>query len=223
MKSILKIAKKHRLKVIEDCAQSVGATYGKKKTGSWGDFGAFSFYPTKNLGALGDAGAITTNQKALADKIRLLRNYGQSDRYHHVGPGINSRLDEFQAAILRVKLRHLNRWNRERMRLALVYRRNLSLGALLRENSYGRSANHLFVIRVLRRAKVIKELKRHGIQTLLHYPLTVQQQKAFTGQRKENFPASQKLARQVLSLPLYPGLKKSHQRYIISKVQACLK
>ena len=209
MDAILKIAKKHNLVVIEDCAQSTGATYKSKKCGSLGVCGAFSFYPTKNLGAIGDAGAITTNDEGIYNKLLFLRNYGQTKRYHHEFQGINSRLDELQAAILRVKLPLLNIENERRAQIAANYRSQLKGVQFLTENDYGESSNHLFVIKTKNRDRFMNYLQENGVSSLIHYPIPIHKQKAFIGQKNESLPISESFTQSIVSLPLYPELTES--------------
>jgi len=209
MTGIMAIAKQHGLRVIEDCAQGHGATYLGRKVGSWGDVAAFSFYPTKNLGALGDAGMVLTDDAALAKKVLLLREYGWRDRYVSEEPGCNSRLDELQAAILRVKLRYLDRDNEKRVHLANLYRERLagarvSLPAVIQGAGH---VFHLFVIRSEHRDALRAFLKGRGIGTLVHYPVPVHLQPAYIGRVTNlRLPESERAAGEVLSLPLYPEL-----------------
>jgi len=212
------IASQNKLVVVEDCAQSTGATYNGLKSGSIGDCGAFSFYPTKNLGAYGDGGAITTNSKEVYTKLISLRNYGQTKRYHHETYGINSRLDEIQAAILNVKLKFLDQMNQERHEIASVYRNQLQTVECLNEESYGKHANHLFVIKSKNRDKLLEHLHKNEIQSLIHYPIPVNCQKAFLGQKDEIFENSVMFADAILSLPIYPGLSEKNLNTIIKTV-----
>lgn len=223
MDAILAIAKKFRLKVVEDCAQSSGAALRGRVAGSWGDTAAFSFYPTKNLGAYGDAGAVATSQKDIFEKVISLRNYGKSSAYCHDGPGINSRLDEIQAAILRVKLKYLGRWNRRRREIAGIYRKNLPEPVCLSENTHAEHTYHLFVIKVRKRGNVRKTLKRRGIETLLHYPIPVHKQKAFLDYVQGPLPAAEKFAKQILSLPIYPELTDQEAKYIARETNKAIR
>jgi dTDP-4-amino-4,6-dideoxygalactose transaminase len=210
MEPILSLAREKRICVIEDCAQAHGARWGDKSAGSWGDYGAFSFYPTKNLGAYGDGGAVVTSDAKRADTLRRLRNYGQVDRYRHVSKGWNSRLDEIQAAVLRVKLPHLDSWNAGRRALARRYRERLAGTSMspLSEDPAGEPVYHLFVVRVLDRDGLRTQLTRRGIETQIHYPIPVHLQEAFEdlGYQAGDFPAAEWLADVVLSLPMYPEL-----------------
>jgi dTDP-4-amino-4,6-dideoxygalactose transaminase len=211
MDPICALAQKHDLKVIEDNAQAHGAMYKGKRTGGLGDAAGVSFYPSKNLGAYGDGGAILTNDDALARKIRMLRNYGQSSRYSNDYKGFNSRLDELQAAVLRVKLRHLDHWSERRRALAKVYRELLAgipKLELPHELSGTQHVYHLFVIRHPRRDALQAHLQKNEIGTLIHYPVPLYLQKAYADLKMPpgSFPVSERLAREVLSLPLYPEM-----------------
>lgn len=207
---ILAIARRHNLVVIEDACQAHGALYKGQRCGSLGDIAAFSFYPGKNLGAYGDGGAVTTNRADLADKVTLLRNYGQRVKYEHLEKGGNSRLDTVQAAVLRVKLRHLDAWNAGRQRAAAAYGKaladsGLGLPAIV---PYGTHVFHLYVVRTPNRAGLQKALDAANIQHGIHYPTPVHRQKAMTdlGYAEGAFPVAEALAPQILSLPMFPEL-----------------
>ncbi|MFC1851346.1 DegT/DnrJ/EryC1/StrS family aminotransferase [candidate division CSSED10-310 bacterium] len=216
MRPIAQIAQEEGLKIIEDCAQSVGATYEKAKTGSLGDCGTFSFYPTKNLGAYGDGGAIVTNNEDIYQTLLKLRNYGQEDRYHHDLYGLNSRLDEIQAALLNVKLKYLDQWNRSRRQVAARYQEGLKGVRCLRENSYGEPVYHLFVIRSKNRETLQQVLSQKGIQTLIHYPVPIHRHGAFPGDGSVlSLPHADTFASEILSIPIYPELEKSEVETII--------
>ena len=208
----------NRLVVIEDCAQSVGATFKGIKCGSIGECGAFSFYPTKNLGAYGDGGAVTTNSEVVYQKLLSLRNYGQTKRYYHETSGINSRLDEIQAAILNVKLKYLDQMNRERQEIAAEYRKRLYTVECLTEENYGTQSNHLFVVKSACREKLTEHLLKNGIQSFIHYPIPVNHQKAFKWQKDETMEISNQFADAILSLPIYPGLSKNAINHIIQTI-----
>lgn len=214
------IAKKNNLVVIEDCAQSTGATYQDIKCGALGSCGAFSFYPTKNLGAYGDGGAITTNSEEIYNKLVAFRNYGQTKRYYHETKGINSRLDEIQAAILNVKLNYLDEWNNERRKIAAIYRSELSSIECLMEEIYGKMVYHIFAVKSVNRDKLIKYLQDRDIQIFIHYPIPINRQKAFLWQKKEKFQNSEAFSSSVLSLPIYPGMKTEHIKQIIQTLNA---
>jgi dTDP-4-amino-4,6-dideoxygalactose transaminase len=220
MDPICEIAQKYNLKVIEDCAQSVGASYKNKKTGSIGHVNAFSFYPTKNLGAYGDAGAITTDDETIYQKLLQLRNYGQRVRYYHDTFGINSRLDEMQAAILRVKLKYLEDWNNQRYRHAHYYHTHLKSVTCVKENSYGVPVYHLFVVKAPGRDRMVEYLKSHGIQCLIHYPVPIHEQKAFPGKsgKNERYPHTERFANEIVSIPIYPELSEEDREKIVKVI-----
>jgi dTDP-4-amino-4,6-dideoxygalactose transaminase len=211
MAAILEIARQHDLWVIEDCAQSHGAAIGAHKTGALGDIAAFSFYPTKNLGALGDGGAVVTIDPALAEQARLLREYGWRERYVSAIPGLNSRLDELQAAILRVKLRYLDAENTRRRQLAQRYGKALA-GAEVRLPQIRPGVTHVYhqyVVRSGRRDALRARLREHGIGTLIHYPTPVHAQPAYAGRLSigQGLPHTEAAVCEILSLPIYPELR----------------
>jgi len=221
--SINKIAEKYGLKVIEDAAQAHGALYKNRKVGSLGHAAAFSFYPGKNLGALGDGGAITTNDKSLAERIRTLSNYGSKVKYRHEIKGVNSRLDDLQAAFLREKLKVLNRWNERRQLLALKYLKDLeglSLG-LPRVPEWCEPVWHLFVVTSLEREKLKKYLEVNEINTVVHYPVPPHLQGAYKDLNlgEGSLPISEKLHKEVLSLPMGPHLSEEEYSYLIIKLK----
>ena len=210
MTAISEIAARYDLKVIEDCAQAHGALWKGKRVGSWCDAAAFSFYPTKNLGALGDGGAVATNNAELAERMRLLREYGWKERYVSALRGMNTRLDEMQAAILRVKLRYLDQSNAQRTTLAIEYSkclqeaRNITLPFV---HGDATPVWHQFVIRTQRRDELKNYLREHGVGTLIHYPVPIHLQPAYADfAHGAAFPETENAALQVLSLPLYPEL-----------------
>ncbi|OPY67543.1 MAG: dTDP-3-amino-3,6-dideoxy-alpha-D-galactopyranose transaminase [Syntrophorhabdus sp. PtaU1.Bin002] len=208
MEPILEIARKYGLKILEDAAQAHGARYKGSRVGGLGDAAGFSFYPGKNLGAFGDGGAVTTNDPGIAEKVRRLSNYGSQIKYKHDIKGFNSRLDELQAATLRVKLKHLGEWNARRLEFADYYRHYLS-GAkvVLPEISVGlESVFHLFVIRSINRDVLQTGLKEAGIETLIHYPRPPHKQVAYSSMAGYDLPIAERLAREVLSLPMGPHL-----------------
>lgn len=224
MDEILFIAQKYNLFVIEDNAQSVGAEYKNKKTGSIGIINATSFYPTKNLGAIGDGGAITTDNDDLAKKVQLLRNYGSEIKYHNEIQGYNSRLDELQAAVLSIKLDFLDQWNNERIQLAQYYNEKLSNVENLSIPTYGKDFKHVFhlyVVRVKEREKIIEHLNKHSIQTAIHYPIPPYKQEAYKYMniQAKDYPITEKIKTECLSLPMYPGLKKEEQNLIIEAIK----
>ncbi|MDP8247684.1 MAG: DegT/DnrJ/EryC1/StrS family aminotransferase [Candidatus Tritonobacter lacicola] len=209
MAPLLEIAGEHGLKVVEDACQAHGASYGGKRAGSLGDAGCFSFYPTKNLGAYGDAGMIVTGDAGTAERARLLRNYGQVDRYHHRLRGINSRLDEIQAAVLRVKLKYLDAWNIKRIEIAGKYEKHIVNGLITKPGKmeYGTHVFHLYVIACELRDELREYLGKKGIATLIHYPVPVYLQEAYAGlKERTDCPVTESSSRTVLSLPLYPEI-----------------
>jgi dTDP-4-amino-4,6-dideoxygalactose transaminase len=214
------LAREHGLALIEDAAQAHGAEYRGTRAGRLGDLAAFSFYPTKNLGAYGDGGMVVTDDPALAERLRLLRNYGQTDRYHHQIEGLNSRLDELQAAVLRVKLRHLDAWTAARRERAARYAARLRNVAPPTEAPWAHHVYHLYVVTVPRREAVQAALAAAGIGTLVHYPIPAHLQPAYAhlGVARGSLPVTERLADEVLSLPLYPELAFEH----IDEVAAAL-
>ncbi|HEU5047688.1 MAG TPA: DegT/DnrJ/EryC1/StrS family aminotransferase [Rickettsiales bacterium] len=216
MDPILAIAEKYNLKVLEDAAQAHGASYRGKKTGALGHAAGFSFYPGKNLGALGDGGAVTTDDPELAKQIRLLRNYGSNIKYHNEVKGFNSRLDELQAAFLRVKLKTLDQDNATRRNIAAVYLEGLKdLGLTLPcVPPWAEPAWHLFVIRSPERDSLQAHLHNTGIGTLIHYPIPPHSQPAYHLQR--SYPAAQALSQEILSLPLTPNMPQEHVQRVVS-------
>lgn len=215
------LCKEHNLKLIEDCAQAHGALHNGRKVGSIGDAAAFSFYPTKNLGALGDGGAITTNNKEFANKIKLIANHGQLQRDQHELIGRNSRLDPIQAAILSIKLNYLDQWNRERERLAKIYLDELKdLSIKLPRTQPGR-VFHLFVIALQQRDELKSYLESKGVHTAIHYPKAIHQIPVYV-QFSASLPNSEKAPAEVLSLPIYPGLKEEEVRFVAGEIRRFL-
>ena len=234
MDPILDLAAQYHLKVIEDACQAHGAEYFSKKENRWrkagsmGHAAAFSFYPGKNLGALGEAGAMTTNDEQLAQTCRMLRDHGQSKKYYHDIEGYNGRLDAIQAGMLHVKLRHLSEWNEQRRKCASVYDQLL---VSLRDDivlpfqpTWAKSVYHLYVIRVPRRDELRAYLEDEGIGTGIHYPIPLHLQTAYQelGFQKGAFPISEKVATEILSLPMYPHLQLDQQQQVMGKVQKFL-
>ncbi len=219
------IADKHALLLIEDAAQAHGASLEGRRAGAFGDAAGFSFYPTKNLGAYGDAGAVTTHDATLASRIRRLRNYGSSVKYQHESLGLNARLDELQAAILRVKLPYLDRWNRERQSIACAYRQALEAVDSLslppfKENDTNH-VWHLYVIKTPWRDQLQNALSSSGVQTLIHYPIPPHLQEAFLylNYRPGEFPVAERICSSVLSLPMSPKLNLSSVQSITEKIR----
>lgn len=221
LRPILRFAKQHSLLVIEDCAQAHGAMYNGKSVGTFGDAGCFSFYPTKNLGAIGDGGMVVVKQKTLAKTLLSLRMYGETKRYHSARAGFNSRLDELQAAILRVKLHHLEKGNQKRQAIAAYYYANLPKEVLLSSVRHSNEhVYHLFVIRVPKhRDKLMRYLASYGIETGIHFPFPIHEVKAFAHLKTSSFPHAEIAAKEVLSLPCYPQLPLSSVSQICALVK----
>lgn len=210
MDPILAVAKAHGLTVIEDAAQAHGAEYKGRRVGSLGDLACFSFYPGKNLGACGEGGIVLTNSAEYARKVRMMRDWGQEERYHHVTTGFNYRMEAIQGAILRVKLRHLERWTEARRSRAALYDQLLADAPVdtPRAMAYARHVYHIYAVRCADRTALQQALGARGVQTGLHYPIPVHLQPAHAdlGYRERQFPCAEAAARQVLSLPLYPEI-----------------
>ncbi|MEY8767057.1 DegT/DnrJ/EryC1/StrS family aminotransferase [Francisella philomiragia] len=223
MDKINTIAKRYGLKVIEDSAQSHGAYFADKRSGNLGDASGFSFYPGKNLGALGDAGAVTTNDKELADTISALANYGSREKYKNLYKGTNSRLDEIQAAMLRVKLKYLDKDIEVRREIADFYTKNITNPKIILpiQNSqldiqnYQNHVWHLYVIRTENRDKLQKYLLDNGIQTVIHYPIAPHHQQAYEEWKEDSYPVSEQIHNQVLSLPIGQHLSKENIDYVV--------
>lgn len=219
MTKIMAIAKKYNLFVVEDCAQSHGNSWAGKKVGSFGDIGCFSFYPTKGCGAFGDGGCIVTNNEAVAERCRGYRNYGSIKKYHNEEVGCNSRLDELQAGLLRVKLAHLDELNRERCRLAERYLRELCNPLLIlpKVPEQADSTWHQFVIRCQRRDELAEYLKNNEIGSMIHYPIPPHLSKAYSylGKKRGSYPVAEKQADEVLSIPMYNGMTQAEQDKVI--------
>lgn len=218
MDEITAFAEKHHLYLLEDCAQAHGATYKGQKVGTFGHVGCFSFYPGKNLGALGDAGAIITNDAALAEKIRSMGNYGSVEKYHHKYLGTNSRLDEMQAAFLRIKLRHLDEYNAERNRIAAKYIGNINNPRIILPvvGEYRTHIWHIFPVICDNRDRLKEYLEENGIGTLCHYPIAIADQECYQGSRLPHQPIARWIAASELSLPMYVGMTDEEIQYVIS-------
>lgn len=217
MDKIWKLAKKYNLKVIEDSAQAHGVSYKNKKTGNLGDISAFSFYPAKNLGALGDGGAVTTSDKKLAEIIRALRNYGSEEKYVNIYKGINSRLSEIQASILNVKLTHLNEDNNKRRIIAKYYLDNIKNPKIIlpKITDFKEHNFYVFVIRTKNRNKLQKYLETNGIGLLIHYPIPPHKQLAYKEWNHLKFPITEQIHKEILSIPISPILTKSESKKIV--------
>jgi len=231
MDPIMELGKKHNLKVIEDCAQALGAEYKGRKVGSLGDAGCLSFFPAKNLGAYGDGGMVITNDPKVAETVDMLRKHGSKASYYHLIPGFNSRLDTLQAAILRVKLKHLDRWNELRRSRALLYNQLLSqIGSVeppyLEEHN--KHSYKYYTIRMkdshLDRSEFRKQLESSGIQTAVYYPLSLHLQEVYKplGYKQGDFPQSERAQQQVFSLPMYPELGDQQIEEVVGKIKSFL-
>lgn len=221
MPEIMAIAKKYNLLVLEDSAQGHGAEINGQKAGNWGDAAGFSFYPGKNLGALGDGGAITTNDAELAQMLKAIRNYGSHEKYKNLVPGVNSRLDEIQAAILNEKLKFLDQENQHRRHIADLYLKEIQNTAIelpcknIDTETYAQHVWHLFVIRTKYREKLQQYLAENGVQTLIHYPIPPHQQQAYQEWNGLSFPVSEQIHAEVLSLPIGPTLSMDEAKQVV--------
>lgn len=222
MDPIMEIAARHNLYIVEDCAQAHGATYKGKKAGTFGDVSGFSFYPGKNLGALGDAGAVVTDRKEIADKVRALGNYGSDYKYHHIYKGNNSRLDEMQAAFLAAKLPQLDRMNEERRRVAQKYLNGIRNPEIILPYVLPDAVPvwHIFAIRCRRRDELEKYLNDNGIGTNKHYPIPIHLQECYRdlGYQKGDFPIAEEISATELSLPMYYGITDEQVQYVIDRI-----
>lgn len=225
MTKIMDIAHKHQLKVVEDCAQSHGNHWQNKKVGTYGDVGCFSFYPSKGCGAFGDAGCIVTDDGELAQKFRVFRNYGSEKRYHNMMVGSNSRLDELQAGLLRVKLKYLDDFNEERCRIADKYNKGIRNPVVeqLRIRPGADSTWHQYVVHIPgHRDELMEYLREHDIGTLIHYPIPphLSEAYAYLGYKKGDFPIAEKYADEVLSLPMYNGMTEDEIQMVIDTINS---
>ncbi len=223
MDTILEIAAKHSLLVFEDACQAHGARYKGKRCGSLGKAAAFSFYPAKNLGCYGDGGAITTNDSQIAEKLRILREYGQTEKYIHTEIGYNHRLDTLQAAVLRVKLKYLDTWNQARREHASLYHQLLSDSGIKTPTvpGYAEPIWHLYVVQLQNRDQIRQKLTERGVYTGIHYPIPIHQQKAYhnLGYQKGDFPVTEHSAGRILSLPMYPELSDEMIAYVAEELK----
>ncbi len=223
MDAILEVARRHNLPVIEDAAQALGGHYKDKPLCTLGDLACISFFPSKNLGAFGDAGMVTTNNDALAEKVRMIANHGSRVRYRHEILGVNSRLDTIQAAVLRVKLKHLDEWNNQRRRCAHYYSAGLKDLEVVTpvEADYARHIYHQYTVQVENRDALQKHLQEAGIPSAIHYPIPLHLQPAFRdsyGYREGDFPIAERSAARVISLPMHPDLTRQEQDYILEAI-----
>jgi dTDP-4-amino-4,6-dideoxygalactose transaminase len=224
MDEIMRMAKKYKLIVVEDACQAHGSWFNKKKCGSFGDGAAFSFYPAKNMGASGDAGAVTTNKKTVSEMIKILRDVGQRKKYYHDYHGYNSRLDALHAAFLTVKLKKLDKWNKMRRRVARWYRRELEGGPVdlpIELDSKHGSNYHLFVVRAKRRDELMEFLKEKQIYCGIHYPIPVHLQKSMKGwgYKRGSFPVTERYAKEILSLPMFPHMTGEQVKYVSKSIR----
>lgn len=224
MDGVMKFAANHSIAVLEDAAQAHGARYKNRRAGSIGEAAAFSFYPAKNLGAFGEAGAVTTNNPKIAERVRMLRDHGSEKKYYHDLVGYNARMDGIQGAVLNVKLKYLDQWNEARNRVALWYDELLKDAPVIlpmRDNDY-QQVFHLYVIETAKRDQLQQHLAEHGVPTLIHYPVPIHLQKAFDflGYKAGDFPVAEKLSREILSLPIYPELTQPQVTYICEKIRS---
>ncbi|HET8781206.1 MAG TPA: DegT/DnrJ/EryC1/StrS family aminotransferase [Pyrinomonadaceae bacterium] len=227
MDALLELSKQHGIPIVEDAAQAIGATDRGERAGSMGLMGSFSFYPTKNLGGAGDGGILTTNDDDVAERLRRLRNHGGRNEYQHEEVGINSRLDELQAAVLNIKMRHLDEWSDERARKAAVYDELLDdtpfelITPSVREEA--RHIYHQYVIRVPQyRDALMEHLKQHGVGTKVYYPIPLHRQECFAylGYQEGEFPESERAARETFALPAYPELSETQQAYVVETIKS---
>ncbi|MCP4351348.1 MAG: DegT/DnrJ/EryC1/StrS family aminotransferase [Desulfobacterales bacterium] len=221
LNTVMEIAAKYHLRVIEDCAQAHGAYYKDRRVGSYGDMACYSFYPTKNLGALGDGGMVVTNDEKLAEKAKLLREYGWAERYVSHIAGWNTRLDEIQAAILRVKLKHLDSDNSKRQRIAEIYNRELNTASLILPKKRENSSHvwHLYVIRSQKRNELLAFLKEKSVGALIHYPVPVHLQPAYKHLSKsDSLTKTEQIADEIISLPIYPELGELEIQTVVKSV-----
>lgn len=228
MDKIMDIAKRHNLRVVEDCCQAIGAEYKGQKVGTFGDFGCFSFYPTKNLGGMGDGGMITCNDENLYNRIIALRNHGGAIRYYHDELGVNSRLDEIQAAILRVKLNYIDEWNKQRKTNAYRYNQMFAKYPEIATPKEAENANcvyHQYTIKIENRDEVHKLLQENGIGAMIYYPVPLHLQKLHKelGYKEGDLPYTEEDTKLVMSLPMFPELTEEEQQTVVDTVVKCLK
>ncbi len=220
MEKIWKIAKKYNLKIIEDSAQAHGAIYQENRTGNLGDASGFSFYPGKNLGCMGDGGAVTTNDEELFNKIKAIANYGSDRKYHHIYKGVNSRLDEIQAAVLDIKLKHLDSDNNKRREISKYYRENIKNSKIILPDTYDEKSHvwHIFAVRTQNRDEFQKYLTEKGIQTIIHYPTPPHKQGAYKEWNNLSFPITEEIHNTILSLPISPVMTDSEIEKVVEVV-----
>ncbi len=222
MQKIWALAQQYNLKIIEDSAQAHGAIYEGKRVGNLGDASAFSFYPGKNLGCLGDGGGITTNDEALFRKIKAIANYGSDRKYHHIYKGVNSRLDEIQAAVLDIKLAHLDEDNAKRREIAKIYREQIKNPKIILPKAYDESACvwHCFVVRTKKRDEFEAYLNQNGVQTIIHYPTPPHKQGAYSEWAQQSYPLSEQIHATIISLPISPVMSDDEVQKVVEVVNA---
>ena len=222
MQKIWDLAKKYNLKVFEDAAQAHGAMYQGRRTGNLSDAAAFSFYPGKNLGCMGDGGVVTTNDEEIYKKVKALANYGSDRKYHHIYKGLNSRLDEIQAAVLNIKLPHLDADNNRRREIAKYYRKNIKNPKIILPQSYDEQASvwHIFAVRTQNRDDFQKYLADNGVQTLIHYPTPPHKQDAYKEWNTLSFPITEEIHRTIISLPMSPVLTQEEIQKVVDVINA---
>lgn len=222
MQKIWALAQQYNLKIIEDSAQAHGAIYEGKRVGNLGDASAFSFYPGKNLGALGDGGGITTNDEALFRKIKAIANYGSDRKYHHIYKGVNSRLGEIQAAVLDIKLAHLDEDNAKRREIAKIYREQIKNPKIILPKAYDESACvwHCFVVRTKKRDEFEAYLNQNGVQTIIHYPTPPHKQGAYSEWAQQSYPLSEQIHATIISLPISPVMSDDEVQKVVEVVNA---
>ncbi len=218
------LCEEKELLLIEDCAQSFGSGVQNQMTGSFGDCGCFSFFPSKNLGCYGDGGMVTTDSEQIAEKLKMLRNHGSKERYHHDLIGLNSRLDEIQAVVLRAKLNHIDDYNQKRYRVAQQYSELLDKTAVVtpHEDGVGHHVYHQYTTLMPHREKVMEHLQQQGISCAIYYPIPLHQQQVFKGSDTSHLPVTEKVASQCLSLPIYPELESNQIERIVNAVKEAL-
>lgn len=216
------ISKKYNLKIIEDSAQAHGAIYNNKKTGNLGDASGFSFYPGKNLGCLGDGGAVTTNDEELYKKVKYIANYGSDKKYHNIYKGVNSRLDEIQAAVLDVKLKYLDEDNKKRREISKYYRENIKNPKIILPKAYNETSHvwHVFAVRTENRDKFQNYLTDNGIQTIIHYPTPPHKQEAYKEWNNLSYPITEEIHNTIISLPISPVMTDDEIKKVVEVVNA---
>jgi dTDP-4-amino-4,6-dideoxygalactose transaminase len=224
MDPLRKLAAKHNIRIIEDAAQAHGTEYKKRKVGALGDLGCFSFYPTKNLGALGDAGMAVTNDEQVFEKLMKLRDYGRKTRYEHSSIGYNSRLDSIQAVFLKERLRRLDQWNKKRIEAASLYKKylmDIDKIVLPHEDASGKHVYHIFAIRIQNRDRIQEVLRKKGVTAMVHYPVPLHLQEVYKslGYKKGDFPVAERISHEVLCLPIFPHIKKQQIKFVADKIK----